>query len=111
VREALRYAWLASNQDLRQPDDLAPRRSLCATVCATTPKRPGRTVKLSISVDQEDLALFRKRAKRVSGGNISAAISETIHIAREWEGREALAMWLGEGRDEPSAETMDSIRA
>jgi hypothetical protein len=75
------------------------------------PKRPGRTVKLSISIDRVDLKLLEKRAKRVSGGNISAAISETIRIAQEWEGRRALVKWLGEGRGEPSAETMDAIRA
>jgi hypothetical protein len=75
------------------------------------PTRPGRTIKLSISIDQDDLALLKKRAKRVSDGNISAAISETIRIAQEWEGRKALAKWLGEGREEPSAETMDDIRA
>ena len=73
--------------------------------------RPGRTVKLSISIDRDDLKVLKKRAKQVSGGNISAAIAETIRIAREWEGREALAAWLGEGREEPSAEAMDSIRA
>ena len=74
-------------------------------------KRPGRTVKLSISIDHHDLELLKKRAKRISGGNISAAISETLRIAAEWEGREALATWLGDGREEPSAETMGSIRA
>ncbi len=74
-------------------------------------KRPGRTVKLSISIDRDDLALLKKRAKRVSGGNISAAIADAISIAREWEGRESLAIWLGEGREEPSPETMDVIRA
>jgi hypothetical protein len=75
------------------------------------PKRPGRTVKLSISIDRHDLALLKKRAKQLSGGNISLAITEMMRIAREWEGREALAAWLGEGRDEPSAEMMDSVRA
>ena len=74
-------------------------------------KRPGRTVKLSISLDRGDLELLQKRAKRVSGGNVSAAIAEMIHIAQEWEGRETLATWLGEGREEPSAETMDAVRA
>jgi hypothetical protein len=74
-------------------------------------KRAGRTVKLSISLDRGDFELLKKRAKRVSGGNISAAITETIRIAREWEGREALASWLGEGRDEPAVEVMDSLRA
>jgi hypothetical protein len=80
-------------------------------MCTTMPKRAGRTVKLSISIDRQDLELLRKRAKRVSDGNISAAIAETIRIAGEWEGRKALLAWLGEGRDEPSAETMESIRA
>ena len=74
-------------------------------------KRPGRTVKLSISIGQDDLELLKKRAKRVSGGNLSAAIADAIRVAREWEGRESLATWLGEGREEPSPETMASIRA
>ena len=73
-------------------------------------KRPGQTVKLSISLDPGDVALLKRRAKRVSGGNISAAIADTIRIAHEVEGREALAAWLGEGREEPSAATMDAIR-
>ena len=74
-------------------------------------KRPGQTVKLSISLDPGDVALLKRRAKRVSGGNISAAIADTIRIAHEVEGREALAAWLGEGREEPSAATMDAVRA
>jgi len=78
---------------------------------ANTANRPGRTVKLSVSIDRHDFDLLKKRAKRVSGGNISAALTDMIRIAREWEGREALATWLGEGRDEPSAEVMDAIRA
>jgi hypothetical protein len=75
------------------------------------PKRPGRTVKLSISIDASDLAILKRRAKQLSGGNMSAAITQMIHIAREWEGREALAAWLGEGRDEPGMEAMETIRA
>jgi hypothetical protein len=74
-------------------------------------KRVGRTVKLSISIAQIDLDLLKRRAKRTSGGNISAAISETIRIARDCEGREELAAWVGEGREEPTEETMDLIRA
>jgi hypothetical protein len=74
-------------------------------------KRPGRTVKLSISIDQDDLALLKKRAKRLSGGNISAAITDILRLAREWEGREALAAWLGDGREAPSAEAMNAVRA
>ena len=74
-------------------------------------KRAGRTVKLSISIDKSDFELLNKRAKKVSGGNVSAAITQMIHAAREWEGREALATWLGEGREEPSSEAMKAIRA
>jgi hypothetical protein len=74
-------------------------------------QRPGRTVKLSISMNSDDLTLLRKRAKRLSGGNLSAAISDMVRIAGEWEGREALANWLGEGREEPSAAAMNAIRA
>jgi hypothetical protein len=68
-------------------------------------------VKLSISIDKSDFELLDRRAKKVSGGNVSAVITQMIHAAREWEGREALAAWLGEGREEPSSETMNSIRA
>lgn len=74
-------------------------------------KRAGTTVKVSVSIDKRDFELLKERAKRVSGGNISAALTDMIRIAREWEGRQALAAWLGEGRDEPSIETMESIRA
>jgi hypothetical protein len=74
-------------------------------------KRAGQTVKLSISLAPEDVELLEKRAKRVTGGNVSAAVADVIRIAREWEGREQLAAWLGEGRAEPSAEIMDAIRA
>src|SRR5260221_7721207 len=90
---------------------LLSKDETCATMCTTMSKRLGRTVKLSISIDQHDLALLKKRAKRVSGGNISAAITEMIQIAREWEGREALAAWLGEGKDEPSESTIAAVRA
>jgi hypothetical protein len=74
-------------------------------------KRAGRTVKLSISIDKSDFELLSKRAKKISGGNVSAAITQMIHAVREWEGRELLATWLGEGREEPSSETMNGIRA
>jgi len=75
------------------------------------PKRAGRTVKLSISIDKSDFELLNRRAKKVSGGNVSAAITQMIHAAREWEGREALANWLGAGREDPSLEAMNAIRA
>jgi hypothetical protein len=74
-------------------------------------KRPGRTVKVSISIDARDLDILKKRAKRVSGGNVSAVITEMIRLSREWEGREALGRWLSERHEEPSAETMNAVRA
>jgi hypothetical protein len=74
-------------------------------------KRAGSTVKLSISIDKSDFDLLTKRAKKVSGGNVSAAITQMIHTTREWEGREALATWLGDGREEPSSQAMDAVRA
>ena len=74
-------------------------------------KRAGNTVKLSISIDRSDFELLSKRAKKLSKGNVSAAISQMIHTATEWEGREALATWLGEGRKEPSPQAMNAIRA
>jgi hypothetical protein len=74
-------------------------------------KRGGRTAKISISIDKNDFELLNERAKRLSGGNVSAAVTQLIHAAREWEGRQALATWLGAGREEPSPEVMNAIRA
>lgn len=68
-------------------------------------------MKVSVSLDTRDFDLLKKRAKKVSGGNISAALTDMIRIAAEWEGRESLAKWLGEGREEPSVETMELLRA
>jgi hypothetical protein len=91
------------------------RRPACspagrATMCTTMAKRAGRSVKLSVSLDVRDVELLKRRAKVVSGGNVSAAIADMIRIAREWEGREALATWLGEKHEEPAPETMNAIR-
>jgi hypothetical protein len=33
-----------------------------------------------------------------------------IHVVQEHEGREALAQWLGAGRDEPTDEAMEAVR-
>jgi hypothetical protein len=74
-------------------------------------RRPGRTVKLSISLDASELALLRKRAKRVSGGNVSAAIADLLQRAREAEGREELEAWFRGVHDEPAPAVLDAIRA
>jgi hypothetical protein len=60
--------------------------------------RAGKTEKVSVSLDRADLALLRKRAKRLHGGNLSAALTEGIRLLREEEGREALVAWLGEAK-------------
>ncbi len=72
--------------------------------------RPGRTEKISISLDRADLALLQKRARRLYGGNVSAAISDGVQRVREEEGREALVAWLGKAASMTS-EQRDSIRA
>jgi hypothetical protein len=58
--------------------------------------RAGRTHKVSISLNRADLATLRQRARRLYGGNLSAAIAEAAHRFREEEGREALVAWLGD---------------
>ena len=58
-------------------------------------KRAGVTEKISVSVDRADLAILRKRAKRLHGGNVSAVIAEIIARAKEQEGIAELLDWLG----------------
>ena len=58
-------------------------------------KRAGKTEKLSISLDVGDVAQLKRRAARLYGGNLSAAVAEGIRRVREEEGREALVKWLG----------------
>lgn len=54
-------------------------------------RRPGRTVNRSISFTPETLALLEERAKRIHGGNLSAAISDAAVLLRLEEARQALA--------------------
>jgi hypothetical protein len=58
--------------------------------------RGGRTEKISVSLDRQDLQALRRRAKRLYGGNVSAAIAEGARRVREEEGREKLVAWLGD---------------
>ena len=41
-------------------------------------KRAGVTSKVSLSVNREDLAVLKKPAKRLHGGNVSAVFAELI---------------------------------
>ena len=58
-------------------------------------RRPGRTEKLSISLDREDLKALKARANRLHGGNLSAVIAELASDARLLEGMQGLVTWLG----------------
>lgn len=58
--------------------------------------RSGRTEKISISLDREDLAVVRRRAKRVYGGNISKAIADAVQYLRYEEGRDTLIGAFGD---------------
>jgi hypothetical protein len=69
-----------------------------------TPPRAGRTAKISVSVDRDDLSLMRKRARRLYGGNLSAVVVEGVRRVREEEGREALVAWLGDAAAATPAE-------
>jgi hypothetical protein len=72
--------------------------------------RPGRTEKISVSLDRSDVEALRKRAKKLYGGNLSAAIAEGARRIREEEGREALVAWLGQAAA-ITPEERDAIRA
>jgi hypothetical protein len=65
-------------------------------MAARDASRPGRTEKISVSIDRSDLLALRRRAKKLYGGNLSAAIAEAARRIREEEGREALVAWLGD---------------
>lgn len=95
-----------SSSSARTRDSAHVRVSLCylgSTMKATQKaKRPGSTEKISVSVDRKDLALLRRRARRLYGGNLSAVVAESAQRIREEEGREALVAWLGpEGEADP----------
>lgn len=74
------------------------------------PVRAGSTEKISISVDRDDLAILRRRARKLYAGNLSAAVAEGALRIREQEGRELLVRWLGRAGKATVAER-DALRA
>ena len=58
-------------------------------------KRAGRTVKVSVSLDKNDLATLRRRARESYDGNLSAAFAEAARWIRQREARKALIDQLG----------------
>jgi hypothetical protein len=73
-------------------------------------KRSGSTEKISVSVERTDLAVLRRRARRLYGGNLSAVVAEAARRIREEEGRAALVDWLGPA-GEASVEERDTVRS
>ena len=51
--------------------------------------------KLSISIDDADLRWLKRRAKRIHGGNLSAAVAEGTRLVRHHEAMVALLDGLG----------------
>jgi len=71
---------------------------------SATAQRPGSTEKISISIDVADLAVLRRRARKLYSGNLSAAVGEGVIYIREQEGREGLVRWLGKAGQATEAE-------
>jgi hypothetical protein len=58
-------------------------------------RRAGKTVKVSVSLDSEDLAALKKEALRSYGGNLSAAFAEAARLIRQRAARRRLIDDLG----------------
>lgn len=58
-------------------------------------RRTGRTVKVSVSLDKEDLASLKRTAKASFHGNLSAAFAEAARWIRQREARQRLVQMLG----------------
>jgi hypothetical protein len=58
-------------------------------------KRAGVTKKVSLSVNREDLAVLKKRAKRLHGGNVSAVFAELIAEIKRREAWDRAVAWYG----------------
>ena len=58
-------------------------------------RRDVETTKISIAITAEDLRIFRARAKRLHGGNLSAAIADAAAKLRREEAAHRLLARLG----------------
>jgi hypothetical protein len=58
-------------------------------------RRPGKTVKVSISLDRDDLVTLKRRARESYGGNLSAAFADAARWIRQREARQRLLDRLG----------------
>lgn len=55
----------------------------------------GQTVKVSISIRKDDLAVLRRRARKLHKGNLSAIMAEAAASARRKEAQEEVLAWIG----------------
>lgn len=62
---------------------------------STMTKRAGVTAKVSLSVDRDDLAILKRRAKRLYGGNVSAVFAELIATVKRQEAWRKAVAWYG----------------
>jgi hypothetical protein len=58
-------------------------------------RRAGRTVKVSVSIDRDDLLVLRRHARTAHHGNLSAAFAEAATWIRQREARLGLIDLLG----------------
>lgn len=58
-------------------------------------KRAGVTSKVSLSVNKDDLAILKRRAKRLYGGNVSAVFAELIATIKRQEAWGRAVDWYG----------------
>ena len=52
-------------------------------------------MKVSISIRKDDLAVLRRRAKKLYKGNLSAIMAEAAAAARRKEAQEEMLEWIG----------------
>src|SRR5260370_40366038 len=78
----------SKDRNVCYPGSIMPRKSEGTARAAVSTVRVGRTEKISVSLERSDLQALRRRAKRLYGGNVSAAIAEGARRIREEEGRE-----------------------
>jgi hypothetical protein len=58
-------------------------------------RRAGKTIKVSVSLDKDDLAALKRHARESHGGNLSAAFAEAARWIRQREARKHLVALLG----------------
>jgi hypothetical protein len=58
-------------------------------------RRAGRTIKVSVSLDKDDVAALKRRARESFDGNLSAAFAEAARWIRQREARRRLIEELG----------------